>query len=473
MSPVGPEKTRRDALAVTLLLVWLTSGAASDQRLAVPTVEQQRQAAETVDQVYRVGPKADAARQLAQARQLLAEARAGKDEPAVLYVEFCRARDLAVDFDLDLAFRAIDELSAHFAVDAFQTKFDLLTARGREIKASSVDPLLSLSMEADQRGRSDLARRAADMAVGLAEHSNDPLALLRSRDQKNYLAARQRDARILESARARLKNNPDDVETSLSVGRMLCLENNAWAQGLPYLLKAPDPTLRHAVALDMRGPMDADAIEAAADAWWEAASLSATNKWFPNAAARSRAAMWYQKVIPGLSGISKARAEQRVNDARLSDQGKGLLQDPGAWRTYIFSGARWEPAKQGMSVSLRGQGMQVTNTIDGYPKAFFACDFPVSGDFAIALSLDGPCSLVLLTADMMDGSIYCVLPDDGKTHEVALRRKGAALSGQVDGRTLDVHLYKATPTSAGMLGLMIDKGRSVDLRQVRLVVSPR
>jgi hypothetical protein len=468
-------KAKRLSLIVSALLpVALARGAAApEERAAVPASEQQKQAAEAVDQVYPVGPKVDAARQLSLARQLLAEATSGKDAPAVLYVEFCRARDLAVEFDLELAFRAIDATAARFAVDAFQMKFDLLAARGREIRVPSVDPLLSLSMEADQRGRLDLARRAADMAVGLAERSNDLLGLQHSREQKNYLAVREKDARILENARARLKSNPDDIEASTSVGRMLCLENYAWAEGLPYLLKAPDSALRHAVALDMRNPNDAAAIEAAADAWWDAASLPATNKWFPNAAARARAAMWYRKLIPTLSGISRARAQKRVYEAMTDDQGRGLLLDPDCWETYVYSGSRWEPAEQGVAVSLRFPGMRVTNTIDRYPKAFFTCDCPVSGDFTVALSVDGPCLLVLIPTDRTDRSIYCELPDDGKVHEVAMKRKGPALSAQLDGKPFNVRLYKASPTIPGFAGIMIDKGKSVDLRQFRLIVGPQ
>src|SRR5439155_8519655 len=65
------------------------------------------------------------------------------------------------------------------------------------------------------------------------------------------LAELQREYESTKVAIAALKKQPDDPAANLAVGKYLCLSKGDWLDGLPYLAKSGDATLKELAVLDL------------------------------------------------------------------------------------------------------------------------------------------------------------------------------------------------------------------------------
>ena len=117
----------------------------------------------------------------------------------------------------------------------------------------------------------------------------------------------------LKEAEKTLKENLDDPEANLAVGKYLCLFKGDWKLGLPHLTKGSDPKWKTAARMETpTPPADSEGQARLADHWLElakSASLSQRAQVFLHAWSRYEGA-----CEAGAAGPLKTKIEKRVSD---------------------------------------------------------------------------------------------------------------------------------------------------------------
>ncbi|HET6250288.1 MAG TPA: hypothetical protein VFE47_21540 [Tepidisphaeraceae bacterium] len=252
----------------------------------------------------------------------LREAADGDADPAVKFVYLREARDLAVDAgDFAYAMNVIDDMAASFPIDAREMKATALAGgidRSRLSPEDLAESYLKFSDEMLAVWDADLAGKSAYLAEKLAARNPPLMAEAKKRDKQAKLERHE----ILQAiaAQKKLERNADDPEANQALGRHLCFNTNHWEAGLPYLVRSASSALRDLARKESANPADAPAMNDLADEWWEFNDPKAK---LPAGAARRRAAFWYAKALPGLSGDRKDVAEKRIAEVEAARSKQG------------------------------------------------------------------------------------------------------------------------------------------------------
>jgi hypothetical protein len=190
-------------------------------------------------------------------------------------------------------------------------------ARSNDQRIVVVNRALELLDETSGAERFDLAERAAkagQTAVGRLKDAElrKELASRRKDLEKQSKLYETREKELAE-ARRTLEQKPDDESANETLGTYLCFDRNDWAAGLKHLTKAVSRPLRESAAADLKGASDSESQMTIGDGWW---NLAETAKQHRNQLGfRSRAAFWYSKALPELTGLAKSKVENRLKDA--------------------------------------------------------------------------------------------------------------------------------------------------------------
>ena len=106
----------------------------------------------------------------------------------------------------------------------------------------------------------------------------------------------------------KLLDDPRDPSANSVVGKYFCLSADNWSVGLPLLALGGDQTLAKIASMELTNPSAAPQQMELADAWHAQGGSRSEQQ----IAAWNRAAMWYRKALPSLTGVSKERVEQTL-----------------------------------------------------------------------------------------------------------------------------------------------------------------
>jgi hypothetical protein len=293
------------------------------ERRPIPTREEQAAVRKLMREVFaeQLADASPAARRKL-ADTLLAQAERSAAVPVDRFVLLAATMDAAVEGGaLPVAFRAADSMGAAFDVDPLALKVEKvakLSPRAVAAGGPASDDVAVATEVADRLADADDYAAAAKVLAavqpvaavdtGLREHVQ--------RATRRVAAARlahDRVARHLDT----LKTVPADPGANLAVGEYLCFVKGDWAGGLPKLFRGSDARLKRIAEQELLKPADAAAQAALADAWWDAAATAAAAA-AQKADVQAHAADWYERAMPGLQGLVKARAEKRVEAARAA-----------------------------------------------------------------------------------------------------------------------------------------------------------
>ena len=267
--------------------------------------------------------------QIALARHLgkLAEEDFATD-PAVSYVMAKEALDLAIrQCDPALASDLVGGFTNHFEVDTWEMKATTLnrlarSAKTADIRESLAKGAIDLVDKALADERNDVAAELAGTASFLAGVLKEIPLHDAAKEVTERVRCVQRVAEEEKAANATLTAQPDDPDANLTVGKVKCFLKDDWKFGPPILLKGNDDALKDLAQQDSAGPTESADRLKLADAWWDLADKRAADK---SEAARKddwtikpmrvRAAYWYQKALPGLSGLALTKAQKRIDEA--------------------------------------------------------------------------------------------------------------------------------------------------------------
>jgi hypothetical protein len=326
-------------------------------KLAPPPAERQDKLVAEIDEIYKSNEAKDPAARAALARKLFDDARNRSGSTDEQFVLFRRASELARDAgETDLAVEVVDAIAdAGFDIQPLRVKARLLK-RLIEQNVPGGAKLAAASAACIRVAEDAAAGDAADDAVDLLEAARKSFAESVRRAQAACLAARAASARVRDPAEAtaragksaeaesglaaakaaqsaaadclndvqqtirqreavhaaleKLKTAPGDPAACLAIGRWRCFRQGAWDEGLKFLAKGSDETLKSAAAIDLaaNSSKPEDCI-ARGDAWWDAAEKADGRE---RPAMRRRAHYWYVQALPDLTGLARGRIEKRI-----------------------------------------------------------------------------------------------------------------------------------------------------------------
>lgn len=303
----------------------------SPARLPVPDAEAQRKALLEIKEVFKDEfTKANSIEGREKlAKKLGAAVTNPKEDPTIRYVSATQSLELAVKVcDAKLASDQVHGLTLYYDLDAWELKAKTLSQLASVAKTPELRKLIA-------GGAFDLVEKALtderyDAAVQLAATASELAALLpdkafRAKAIEAHARARrmQQEAAEVQTAQERLARHSDDAAAHLLIGRFFCLERNDWDSGLPHLVRGSDAELGAIANRELAGAPKPEDQLALADAWWELAEqrhdpLDAP--WVKGM--RNRAAYWYRRALPQLSGFAQAKAQKRISDASSAAGGK-------------------------------------------------------------------------------------------------------------------------------------------------------
>ena len=308
--------------------------------IAPPDAPAQFKAEKTIKEVFAkdYALKAPIDRQIL-ASKLLQHALDTSDDPAARFVLLREARELAAGAaDAATASRAIVSLGKFYTIQPLPMVYPaLLTAQQN---ATSPDALVAISHVALQWVETailaddyPIASRLTGLASLCAEKAKNLNLVELARGKAREVQDTYLESEGLKKARDRLSQWPDDGDANLQIGRFLCVVKSDFDAGLPMLAKGSDMKLRALAKDDLA--LSADPLKALSlgNAWWEySLGQSPLNRKHVQA----RAAIFYRRALPMLSGLNRSAAEKRLaeHDAQvLRDQN----MEPGL-AAYLFKG---------------------------------------------------------------------------------------------------------------------------------------
>jgi hypothetical protein len=286
-------------------------------KLAVPSPVELTEASKLVDEVFAddISKATTPAQKSALSAKML---QAGIDEKTDMpgkFVLLRRAKDLAVDTgDLASACKAIDAMSETFAIDVPTTKSEAAVAISKSPHLDRAKFIADAQAQADQAKQADeydLAKQLDQLAVASARQLDDKQLIADATAQLQQTTETLAAYQQVKAAEATLKTKPNDPDANLQVGRFLCFTKGDWDAGLPKLAISNDPTLQTLAAWEGKKPEASEDQAALGDGWWKyAAGVKGSAK----NPIQSHAGEWYEKAMPGLNGLSKARVENRLKE---------------------------------------------------------------------------------------------------------------------------------------------------------------
>ncbi len=318
---------------ITLLLLAIAAVQAEEPRLRAPDAAHQKVARAAIQDVFggEIAKAKTAAARRELAAKMLAVANDPKESPANRWVLYLQARDQALAAsDISLMVKALDDLSKAFAVN-----------RG-EICIESIEKVKS-TPNGSAKALLDLISSAAEDALNADSYSLAVKILgngVRIANlNQDAAAARRFDARIrTANEQARLFEAAKDSDEAN--GRFLCFRKNDWAKGLPLLVKTKDEDLAVIARTDLGGPKEAKEQADLGSAWvFYAEKLKGPER----IAVMRRAIYWGTQGAHALTGLAKAKAEQRIgkaiNEVDEADAKEGLFSFyAGEWTIKYTSG---------------------------------------------------------------------------------------------------------------------------------------
>jgi hypothetical protein len=303
-------------ILLTFLLVAALPMSASEQlpKAAAPDEAAQEAASKLIADVYKSDyDNAKTAKQKIElARKLLAEGVATKDDSVNRFVLLRLAKDIGAQYgDITIAFEAVEQIQREFDIDALKLKADAASTAVKAAKLSK-DSQVCLELlaphidQAISEDRYDLAAMFSKLALTCARETKDSdlirqHVLISKKIEKASVAFE-----TVRDAKSTLETEPTDPASNFAFGKFVCLYKDDWPRGLAMLALGNDEEVKSAAEMELQTEPD---LVILGDRWWQIAEkMQGAEK----ASAREHACGFFQKALPSLTGLTKARVERLV-----------------------------------------------------------------------------------------------------------------------------------------------------------------
>jgi WD40 repeat protein len=355
------------ALLVGVLAAGALDAGPAGKRLPVPEKKNLARAEELVRDIFKeeIDKAKDAESRTKLAAYLLQQGDESSDDDAARYVLYQETAQLAtLAGNAPLLLSALDKLGKSFDVPTLDLKAEALRKAVdhvpvKEPSKALTETVLELIAEALEADNYDAAVELGKVAEAAAK---------RSQDVKLVTGVKKRIAEVLVIREGfaklqpfvdRLKKDPTDPEANHQLGEYFGLMKGKWDRALPLLAKSKAEPLAALARRDLDDPKDARDQLALADAYWD---LAAKHQEPAGLRLQERAAFWYDKAAPNLSGLNRTKAQKRFDQVAARLQGNpgvpvvagpvGLIRTLDGHSTEIRSVAISPDGKLGLSGSV-------------------------------------------------------------------------------------------------------------------------
>jgi len=303
----------------------LTAGEQTNKQ-PVPDKKALDKAEELVNDIFKeeIAKANDTEARTKLAAYLVQQGDESSDDPAARYVLYRQARDLAVlGGNPALTLSTIDKLAEHFDVPGISLKAEALAklvdqVPTKEPSKALTDLALALTVQALDADNYDAATELGKVAAAAAKKAQ-VVALVTTVAKRNAeIQAAKEKFSVLQPFVDRLAKDPTNAEANLKLGEYFGLFKGQWDRAVPYLARSQAEPLASLAKQDLAGPKDAKDQAALGDAWWD---LAAKQPEPHQARLQERAGYWYGQALPGLSGLSRTKAQKRLEQTAARSQG--------------------------------------------------------------------------------------------------------------------------------------------------------
>jgi hypothetical protein len=306
------------------------------ERQPIPAETARRAAEKSVREIYaaQMAAAKNGMRRRALANRMWSQAIGTKDDAALRYALMAIAVQLLGESDqLQSAMERAESFAEYFAVNPWELKLLAIaqaaksaqTARDKSVGDELVLLARQFAEQAKDAGQIEVADKTVKAVNPLAK--KDPMLMREMNVFAREIERQMARYRPVRKALDVLKANPDDPDANALAGRWNCFEDRDWDEGLLMLAKSSDAALAALAAKDIAASKNEDGQSAVADAWWDFAQKE---KGSVKAAALARAEHWYDRALPKLAGLDKAKAETRLKSLAGFDAsappGRGAIQ---------------------------------------------------------------------------------------------------------------------------------------------------
>jgi hypothetical protein len=335
-----------------LILACLAALPLQDSRLPVPEAGKVKEAEKAVKELFKAEYARKAPADRASLARLLLQSATSQTNPAERWVCLSQAQELAAQAgEWEVAWDAVFQIAAAFEGDGTALKLALLTQAGKSVKTTDeagkiAERSLKFADELLRQDAVDSAEKAVASAQQLAKKSASPPLMTQAAAKSKELADLKAGLEKSKKVREALAKNPDDPAANLEYGLFLCLARGQWDKGLPHLARGTEGPFRTIAARELGSPEGAADQASLGDFWWDQAEKETGPA---KASARARAAHWYDKALAGLDGLPRVRAEKRLTESELAQNG------------FLDLLRLIDPAKDSVATTWKVEGGVLTN----------------------------------------------------------------------------------------------------------------
>lgn len=268
------------------------------------------------------------------AKRLFDHVKKVKDDPSGRYVMLKKGSMFATDVgELTAALSIDDQLIAAFQVDAHQVKVDTVLRadayRGPMSKADN-DKLILVSEELVTKAMFNddyaQAQKLIDVAMEAAKRGKERYKTDDLVKRKKEVAHARNEYRKVEKVVDALKDDPEDPDSNLIVGKYLCFVKHNWDRGLPMLAIGSDDGLKRLAREELKQPPEAEGQAQLADQWFDLAERDKDKDAATRKEMRLRAVHWYLVAMNRLpAGLLQVKADVRIKAAE-KEYGKEAVE---------------------------------------------------------------------------------------------------------------------------------------------------
>ena len=298
----------------------------ADQREDVPDDDATQKALERIRQLFADDFRGNTPSQRkALTRKLLGAART-ETNAALRYALLSEACDQAIaGGDVDQFREALRQIDRHYRVDTMLRAIGVLQGmlqpspkrpRGNEAYKAAAVAGMQLARAAVAQERYEAARELADLAWRIAtkygSDTKDYVPKKEAADLKREVQVAQQEYDTFRAAETVLSQQPDDPAANLTCGLYCISVRSDWKAALPLLAKGKDAALRKLAEDDLAETVDPARMVELAEGWW---GVGQQKDGMLRRAILLRAKSWYEKALPGLSGLDREGVNKRLRDA--------------------------------------------------------------------------------------------------------------------------------------------------------------